>query len=371
MTAVNSRCAWHVLCMVVFAIAMVRVGRTEIATSSNFVNALQKVVYSAVDGHLLVAGKNMLYKLDGDTLQITESLDLDDVNSKFCDSDACRLPQSFQPIITCLGTYNATHLFICTTSYAHCELRHISDLSLAAFSPENLVTGYNTGSVAYVKAAFQKANSIEEAIWIVTSYSSSVVAAISVRKPDRRFNYAYAYSPGLAGSSILSQKKFKDALDAQYIQSVKVIYAFAYGDYTFYVKNNRTASHIGIMCNNDEEFRSLSLLPLTCSSLSGETRKYMQSAYVSTAGLVLRHRLRAGTTSTANDLFLFGVFSSNATSTATSLCVFNVKLIISKMKDMFSMCFVDGNKEDVVIGPIELTSARETKSCQSVVVSFF
>lgn len=322
--------------------------QTTIVTESVF-QPLQRLTYS--NGHIYVAGTDSLHKLDGATLNTLNTKLLN--STDFCDGVCRSRPATFHPIVTALGVYNDSQLMVCTTRYGQCSLINSVDLSTSSRSSENMVTDINdNANVVYLKAIFQHDSNAapKSALWIMSSHSPNSVKALSIRDPD-------TFLPTFTAGSTLQTPGYSSILPyfRTPTQKTSYIYTFQDGQFRFYVKNSNGLAFVGGMCDNDARFNSLTELPLQCrSDGSSVTRKYLQAVYVSTAGSVLLSNLRLAGSAMPTDLFLYGVFADNATSTASSVCAFDIQSLLSQMKQVFTTCHIYGNTVDVMVGPTDL-----------------
>ena len=304
---------------------------------------LQKLIYS--DDQLYVAGTDRIYRLNITSLAVSKS-------SLLNGTERCGSTCSSK--VTVLEAYNSTHLFLCFTYLGRCALLGKTELKATALSERNIVTdNSNLGTVVFVEAIVSYSTESQEitenSLWITNSYSANNAFAMAIWRPDT-FQLVYQGPSTLKGSGPQSALEYrKNATNLQYV------YAFHMDGLRFYVKNQNGLSYLGGVCSNDPLFTTLVELPLQCTSEGGLPLKFVKAAYMARAASNLYHILqRSEPDVPPSDIYLFGLFAKNATSSSISVCAFSVRALIKRLNSVFTMCHDEGNSEDVHVGPDEL-----------------
>ena len=323
-------------------------------SSQPFSQTLQGI--AVTNNHVYLGAISNIYKLNSSTLSETQT--------RILDKDSTTL----------IGVYDINKILVCTSRQGQCEFLSVSDLSTTVSSPIPFVTPENDGHVVFVKAGFRRDGQLHDSIFLTSSFSKNRIAT-TARKPEN-FDYADKILGTIADpTEYSSELKYVDLepTDPEIVSevsSLRYLYAFAGHDYTFYVKNVLGKAYIGGSCNNDIAYDTLVELPLTCNG-GGMEKKYLQAVTSGKAEEKLLVTLRkTDSTIDADTILLYGVFGTSVSSSATSLCIFNVKRLIEMMDRVFDSCHLSGaDLSHISIGPKVMTSKSQFSATCSPLVS--
>jgi len=320
--------------------------------SLNFAQNVQKLFYN--DGVLYVGGTRKIYKVNGTALTLTSSVST--IRTIACPDGQCPTSDA-DDLVRHIGPYGTNGVIVCTTHYSHCEVRHLSNLSIISVSPAYLFTNISIGgSVAiFVADAVEE----EEAVWIGTSYftNKTETLAVAARFPSMGFNIKINDLGDFWNTIYVPSGRVYDTHSPRFSLSVEYIYAFSYLNFRFFVKTKPGKSIIGGVCSNDVLFSTYIEFDLECTNQSpNQVRHVIQAAF-----------LGDQTTDSGTQKVLYAIFGDSATSTDTSLCLFPASQLVDKLQQSYERCHRDGDSVTIEMGTTELKQIfLDPSSCKKV-----
>lgn len=330
-------------------------------TASSSLRSPTKLVY--IKDFVYVGGKNILYKLDKDNLEVIKSALL--ARDISCGGEACSIQAADDGWVNYISQYSDSNLILCSTLVGHCEIRSLDDLTLTTVSQGYIVSNQRTSTVVATISPFKDNGVAQPAIWIASSYYEYTKSyAMASRKPDFSLT-VQNQQEGVFTSGYSSAREYSaNPANLLNMSSLHYLYSFSHNGFRFFVKRKGGKSSVAGLCNNDKKFTTLVEVSLACSADGGQTKHVIQAAHSAGVSSNLLESLGNSTGISQDDTLLYAAFGETTTSQALSVCMFSAKQLVAKFQQAFISCHRHGDTRDVRIGPAELT--RNVVDCTSV-----